>query len=284
MNSIDRNSQASRIGTILVILGALALLSNFGLFRGFGNLMGAAFFVVGGVLFLRLYRNRPDRAALVIPAFALFAIAAAIVGGALSGTLFLGVLGLGFVAVYARDKRQWWAIIPAGVLVTLGVVAGIDTLLPSGGSDSVLFLGWAATFGLLTVLPERRQAWGIYPALGLAAIAVLVMTTGGGWLLPVIMVGAGLYLLSNRRRAQSAQRNGEAGSLVVRDPVDGGALDVKTDATVRSDLATTDDGHVLRADVGDVTADADVEAATPGHPAVDSADEAERGPTDASGV
>lgn len=209
-NPNERWSGQSGLGTVLLILGGLALLSNLGLFGGFGRLMTAAMFAAGGVVLLRLYTNHPRHATLVLPSFVLFAIAGAIVGGALAGGLFLAVLGLGFLAVYARDRHQWWAVIPAGVLFTLGLVATFAEILPGG---LLLFLGLSATFALLTVLPIHRQAWGIYPALGFAALAVLVLTTSGGWVLPLVLVGAGFYLLS--RRGKPAVGSG-SGDLVTR--------------------------------------------------------------------
>lgn len=322
MESINRNTHATQLGTILLILGGLALLSNLGLFWGLGSFMTAALFAVGGVLLLRLYRDRPRRAVLIVPSFALFAVAAAIVGGALSGGLFLGVLGLGFVAVYARDKRQWWAVIPAGVLLTLGLVAGLDALVPHFGAGSVLFIGWAATFALLTVLPEHRQKWGIYPALGLAAVAVLVLSSGGGWLLPVIMVGAGLYLLSSRGHAVLGQGHRGGGGLVVRDPGAGGdaastagpaagstegavegstavstagltasstggsvaGSNVNTPAEDVSALAAVDEAQPFRSNDGDVVQDADARPATAGDAEAPSDAEAKRGSTEADGA
>ena len=208
----DRNYT---IGWILVILGGLALLSNFGIFQGMSHLVGALFFAFLGGLALRHYQ-RKHRTGSLVGAFVLFGLAAAAaVSGALSGFFFLGLIGAGFGAIYYTDRERWWAIIPAGTLLSLAVVAALDELAPRYESGSVLFLGLAATFLLLTRLPEDPKRWAIYPAIAFVVLAVLGLSVGGNWLLPLALVGVGVYLLYRRgegdgHRAVEAQA-GNAG-------------------------------------------------------------------------
>ncbi len=189
-----------QIGLLLVILGGLALLSNVGLFRGLGNVFGALLFAAGGALLVRYYDRKPERTVALIFGFAMFGLAGAAIGGRLAGFFFLGLLGLGFAAIYSNDRRQWWSLIPAGVLASLAVVAGLESLFPRYDVGPVLFLGFAATFALLTRLPERPQSWAIYPAIACAIIALMALTVGGSWLLPLILIAGGVYLLTQRRR------------------------------------------------------------------------------------
>lgn len=197
---IPRPDRGSQVGLLLVILGGLALLSNIGLFHGLGNVAGALLFAAGGALLLRAYGGRAERLVVLVFGFALFGLAAAAIGGRLSGLLFLGLLGLGFVTVWANHRRHWWALIPGGVLLSLGLVAGLDSLFPRFDAGPVLFLGFAATFAALTRLPEHAQPWGIYPAIACVVVALLGLTVGGGWLLPLILIAGGAYLLTQRRR------------------------------------------------------------------------------------
>ena len=199
----DRNTT---IGLILVILGGLALLSNFGFFQGMSHLVGALFFAFLGGLALRHYQ-RKHRTGSLVGAFVLFGLAAAAaVSGALSGFFFLGLIGAGFGALYYVDRERWWAIIPAGTLLSLAVVAALDELAPRYESGSVLFIGLAATFLLLTRLPEDPKRWAIYPAIAFVVLAILGLSVGGNWLLPLALVGVGVYLL---------YRRGEGGGRVV---------------------------------------------------------------------
>ncbi|MEJ2667009.1 MAG: hypothetical protein P8Z81_07920, partial [Deinococcales bacterium] len=87
-----RNDRNMQIGLILVVLGALALLSNFGFFRGVHDVVGALLFAFLGGLALRHYQRHRKSASLV-GAFALFGLAAATITGSLSGFFFLGLIG-----------------------------------------------------------------------------------------------------------------------------------------------------------------------------------------------
>ena len=197
MESSTRNDRNVQIGLILVILGGLALLSNFGFFRGVHDVVGALLFAFLGGLALRHYQRR-RRSASLVGAFALFGLAAATITGALSGFFFLGLIGAGFLALYLADRQRWWAIIPAGTLFSLAVVAGLDQLAPRYESGSVLFIGLAATFLVLYRLPEEPKRWAIYPAVVSLVLAVLGLSIGGSWVLPLALVGVGVYLLYRR--------------------------------------------------------------------------------------
>ena len=193
--NINRERQAVLIGVGLIILGGMALLSNLGLFHGMSGLIGALLFAAGGAYLYRLYSRNPKQFWPLLVSFILFGLgAAALANGPLSGSYFLGLTGAGFALVYRNHPRHWWAVIPAGVLLTLALVAGID-MVSRFDPGPVLFLGFAATFGYLYRIGRR---WAIYPALVAAVIAVMSLSFTGGWLLPVILIGVGAYLLSRQ--------------------------------------------------------------------------------------
>lgn len=117
----------------------------------------------------------------LLPGFGLLALGAATLSsGAASAPLFLGFLGAGFAAAYRAERRRWWAILPAGVLWTLALVAWLGETRPGSQVGWVFFLGLAATFGALFSLPgAQRQRWALYPALGTLALALLVFVVSG---------------------------------------------------------------------------------------------------------
>ncbi len=197
--NLKRNDPRYLIGLILIVLGGLALVANLGIFGGFDNLFGVALFGAAGAIFLRVYAGRSNRLWALPIGFTLFGLAAAVLAdGALSGSYFLGLMGIGFGLVYYRHRRNWWALIPGGVLLTLAVVAGIDSVAPRLDAGPVLFLGLAATFGALYMLPEGSKRWAIYPALATVVVAIMAFSFGGGWLLPVVLIGVGALLLSRQ--------------------------------------------------------------------------------------
>lgn len=197
---IDRKQQSVIIGVALIIIGGLALLFDLGIFGG--DLIGVLLFAGGGAyLYHRVYDGEQGRFWALLVSFALFGLAAAILAsGPLSGTYFMGLTGAGFVLAYLNHPRLWWALIPGGALLTLAVVAGLAGLGPSMqiAPGLVLFLGFAGTFGVLYWIGRR---WAIYPALALAVIALTILSFSGfsgGWLLPLLLIGGGAYLLSHQ--------------------------------------------------------------------------------------
>ena len=198
------------IGAILLIVaGALLLLQNFGVLGIVVALIWALILAAGGLIFLYLFQTeRTKYWWAIIPGFALIGVAALIVldeffpriGGDLGGMILLGSLGLAFWVIYFQKREYWWAIIPGGVLVTLALIVGLESVFEGDQTGGILFLGLGLTFGVLYFLPtpHGRMKWAIFPAAVLVVMGVLVTaaTTGslaglGGAVLSLV----GLYLL-----------------------------------------------------------------------------------------
>ena len=180
----------------LIAVGVLGLLASLGILDGLGGLFGLLLF--GGVAVFAASQGRRTgnffwRAA----AYPLFGLAiASVAPSRLGGAAFLGSLGLAFWLAWRDDERRWWALIPAGTLLALGVTALVDgTRLGAGAAGSVFLLGLAATFYALTRLRVEPQGWAIFPAGALALLAIVSASTIGGWLFPVAFIAAGVYLL-----------------------------------------------------------------------------------------
>ncbi len=196
-------------GVILIGIGVLLLLQTLNLFHFVWGLLWAVLFAAGGAAFLVTFLARRDNWWAVIPAFALMAIASLIslgilfpqVSGRLGGMLFLSVIGLSFWLVYARDRQQWWAIIPGGVLMTLALIAGISNILPGIETGSVFFGGLALTFLMVYLLPspQGRMGWAMIPAAICFALTLLITISSMASLFkfvwPVAAILGGVYLL-----------------------------------------------------------------------------------------
>ena len=116
----------------------------------------------------------------------------------LTGAIFLGLLGVAFLLVYAFHRDNWWAVIPGGVLLTL---AGV-TLIPGEGvlAGGLFFLGLAVTFGLVYILPKPsgRLTWALYPAGILFLIGVLVVLGASNlinYVWPLVLLIAGGFVI-----------------------------------------------------------------------------------------
>lgn len=116
-----------------------------------------------------------------------------LIGGDWGGAVFLGAIGLGFAAIFTTNRAQWWAIIPAGTLLTLALVT---RMADAGGT--VLFLGLALTFAFVWLESHR---WAVYPVVACLVMAALTANWVTGawniiWSLALILLGA--YLLRPR--------------------------------------------------------------------------------------
>lgn len=180
-------------GVFLIGIGVLALLTNLGLFI-FGNLVGAL--LLGGLAyFVYLKGARSGNQVLRLAALPLagLALASLLPGG--GGALFLALIGLAFAFAWRNDQARWWAVIPAGLFGSLAASAALGSAFPRL-TGFVFLLGLAATFYALTRLRTQRQPWAIYPAAALGVLAVMAMTRGGSWVLPVALLVAGAVILA----------------------------------------------------------------------------------------
>lgn len=205
---MKRSNSAPMIGVFLILLGLLLLLENLGVLRGGAELAVAAAFALGGVAFLWGYFGQSEWWWSAIPGMALIGIGLLIGytsivpedNGGLAAGLFLGSLAVGFLLVYLRTQEQWWALIPAGVLLTLAVITGIESVIDDAAIGGVFFLGLALTFAVvyLAPTPEGRMSWALIPASILAVIGAVVLAGSAGllsYIWPLALMVAGLALL-----------------------------------------------------------------------------------------
>jgi len=195
-------------GILLIVVGVLLLLQNIGIFVGVVALIWALIFAAGGLIFLYMFLTNRTQWWAIIPGFALLGLAALIaldeffprVGDILGGTLFLGGIGLAFWVIYFLKRESWWAVIPGGVMFTLALIAGLDSVFEGLETGGVLFLGLGLTFGLLYFLPtpHGRMKWALIPAAVLLVMGLLITAATTGllnYLWPIALILAGLYLL-----------------------------------------------------------------------------------------
>jgi len=139
---------------------------------------------------------------------------------AVTGPVLMFLLAATFLVFAILSKKNWWAIIPAGLFASIGLVVVLDTLIPHeeyprihgmfiwGYYTWVLFLGLTTTFGILWLLRKILPTnWAIYPAVGFLAMAVLFIIEGAHfseyWLETMVLVfGVTLLLAVLTRKKQ----------------------------------------------------------------------------------
>lgn len=187
---------------VLVVGGLLLLAAQLGWLGWMNSWLWAALFLAGGAFFLLRFVREPAYWWASIPGAALAGVGLTFLAGDVGGAWFLGALGAGFAAVYVSGRQRWWAVIPAGVLLTLAAVAWLDVRAPRWDTGWLFFAGIAVTFALLAVLPEQqgRHRWAVVPVLVATALALLTLLSGAvsGVVLPLLLVAAGVYMIWRR--------------------------------------------------------------------------------------
>lgn len=194
------------LGIFFLLIGLASLASNLGYFSLEG-LIWPALLAGGGLIFLFSFVSSRSNWWAAIPGSVLFSIGvtAALpwvapgLEGRLGGPIVLAGISLGFWLVYLRVPVNWWAIIPAGVMLTLASM----TLMSSENSleaAGVFFIGLGLTFALVALLPGSalRMAWPWIPAGVLLIMGFLFISSAANlasYVLPVALILGGLVLV-----------------------------------------------------------------------------------------
>ena len=208
-------------GALLVVAGVLVLLQNLNILRSGLSLLWALCFLAAGAIFTSFYFKQRSHWWTIIPGFSFLGLGVLIllswilpgVGNSVGTGLFLGSIGASFFVIRADHRDQWWPIIPGGVMITVGVVAMLESLGWLGfDSGSIFLVGLGLTFLLVYLLSpsSKKMTWALWPAGILAAIGVFIgvatsrlMTYIG----PLALLAIGGYLVyravSSRPKAGS---------------------------------------------------------------------------------
>jgi hypothetical protein len=175
------------------------------------------FLLMFALAFLAVYVNNRTRswALLVAYIFGVLSIAPMLAAGddtaAYFGSVFFFAIALPFYAVYFRSSQNnWWAIIPAGVMTVLGVIAalaisGFINDAPSGGYvNAFLMAGLAATFSIVWLRHHRDWARIVTIILGILAVASVFLFAYYEIFWPVAFICGGIYLLYFALRPRTA--------------------------------------------------------------------------------
>lgn len=204
------NSKQLLIGGLLVLAGIVFLVQQI-FHLPIGGLFVSMFFAAGGIVFLYLVLKDREKWWAFIPGLTLLGLAALIAGGDLfrdftnqfGGSMFLGSIALSFIAILIVKPSNWWAVIPAGVLTTLALIAGIQSgngMLEGG----LFFLGIGSTFAAVGLMPVgRNEKWPWIPAAICFVLGTMILIGSGvlansvfGWIWAVGFLAVGVFLVA----------------------------------------------------------------------------------------
>ena len=224
--------QAIVLGVFLVAAGVLLLLQSY------IDLSAWAWFIlliVGGLAALAFYIGDRSNLAMLITAYVFLAIAlllALIMLGVLRdegvAAYVLTAIALPFLAVYARDRKQWWFLVPAYVMLAVALMVGLIGLGILGDLLIPAYVMFAIAVPFFAVYAwDRRRWWALIPAgvMTIIGLFFLVAEAGLKWLAPVLLILAGAWILA-RTLARNRSLGAAEGDLDGEPELDGLESDV----------------------------------------------------------
>lgn len=199
---------------VMLFLALIVLLSN----TVRGEWIGSLFLFAIALSFFVVYLNNRTRtwALLVAYIMGVLSIAPVMASGggdtaAYFGAVFLFAVALPFFILYFRSADNWWAIIPAGVMTTLPIIAGLAIAgvirdeSQGGYANAFLMFGLAVTFAVVWL--RHAKVWAKVVTIVLAALAAasvfFASYTEIFWPVAIILVGT--YLLFTAMRPKAVQ-------------------------------------------------------------------------------
>jgi uncharacterized membrane protein len=190
------------IGLLIIMCGGLLLMRAADILTAYSRWFWASVFAAGGILFLIQILNRALWSA--FPGFPLLGISAAIAVSEYSEPFamaaFFIVSSASFVMVYLFNKEaNWWGIITAGILVSLGISTGLQDYVNGAVGFGIFSLGMSITFVALILL-SRTDLWAYISAGGLAVLGAICIAAGNSakavlYVCAAILIITGAFLI-----------------------------------------------------------------------------------------
>jgi hypothetical protein len=212
-----RNWWALIPGGVMLFLALTTLLVD----SAGGEWVGALLLFMIAISFLLVYLNNQTRLWALIVAYATAVLGIAplmSMGGrdaAYYGPIFLFAIALPFFIVYFRSAQNWWAIIPAGALTTISILAalaiaglidesGRGAFIGAGYANALLMGGLAVTFAVVWLRHAQPWAKIVSVVLALVAVASLFLANYSQIFWPVAIILVGIYLFYTALRPKTA--------------------------------------------------------------------------------
>jgi hypothetical protein len=208
----SRNWWALIPGGVMLFLALVTLLVD----SAGGEWVGALFLFMIALSFLFVYLNNRTRTWALLVAYitAVLGIAPLMATGgrdaAYYGSIFLFAVALPFFILYFRSAQNWWAIIPAGSITVIAIIAAlaiaglIRNENEGGYANALLMGGLAATFAVIWLRHSKPWAKVVTIVLALLAVGSVFFATYSQILWPVAIILGGIYLLFTALRPRTA--------------------------------------------------------------------------------
>lgn len=194
-------------GLLLILAGVLFILNQVGTIS-IGDYQWAFIIGIGGLAFVSVFVSDRKQWWSLFPGFALLIGAVVLLletaypqlPDEFGGMIATGGIGLAFLIIFLINTTNWWALIPAGVLLSISIGLGLSGFIPALDEGGVFLVGLGITFGVLGLLPTQqgRMRWAFIPALVLIVIGLFVLLSAFNLfnvLWPLALIAAGILII-----------------------------------------------------------------------------------------
>ncbi len=166
-------------GSLLIVFGIMGLLESA---VDLSPWAWVAVLAVSGAGVAAVYLTDRSELEFLITTYSLWAVAMLIALAALNilpgefiAIYVLAAIALPFVVIYVRHRGNWWALIPAYVLLAIAAMIGLTEwhILPDAFIATYILFAIALPF-LVVFLGDRNKWWALIPAYVLAVIGVMI--------------------------------------------------------------------------------------------------------------
>jgi hypothetical protein len=189
-------------GGLLLLFGVMALVETY---TDLSAWVWVAILAAAGLGAFGVYLTDRSDWGLLIPAYVLWAIAGLvglielnILRDESVATYVLAAIALPFLVVYLRNRDQWWALIPAYVLLAVGVMVGLIGL---GVLDDLLvpaYVMFAIAIPFFAVYARNtKQWWALIPGgiMAVIGLSFLIAEAAAQYIGPAVLILVGAWVL-----------------------------------------------------------------------------------------
>lgn len=216
-------------GGLLILFGGMLLVETF---IDLNEWLWIGALTIGGLGVYAIYATDRSERWMLIISYVLLAIALMvalitldILRGSLIATYVLTAIGVVFLYIYLSERTHWWFVIPAYVLLAIGVMVGLIEvgILEDNLIASYVMFSIAIPF-FVVFARDRNLWWALIPGgiMGLIGLALLITEAAASYFVPVALIIVGAWVLVRqfaRQETSVAEMPSPSGSEADHFPV-----------------------------------------------------------------
>ena len=196
-------------GGLLILGGVVALVQ---LYTELSVWAWFAVLAVAGLAAFLVYLGDRSDWGLLVPVYVLWAVAALIglielniLRDSFVATFVLAAIALPFVVAFLRNRERWGVLIPAYVLLAIGVMVALIELNVLHDELVAAYIMLVIAFPFFAVYArDRRQWWPLIPGgiMGVIGVSFILAEAAVEYVVPAVLLIAGGWMIVRQIRAK----------------------------------------------------------------------------------